>query len=189
MGYRETMFAKVLPGRLVGLKLIDTLSFGVNPGYLEARALFARVGTGGRGAVKGQIRGGFEVLLVVSEIKEFSSFRAGQQIGVDESRIDRLACHIPVAVAGRSLVPFAHLLDHTVSDQDEPFFDPLSRAYLKVGSNQGMQVHSLWFFTGEGEVFIACHQRKRDEYGQDDERQGIECHADKNAFPFGQGKP
>ena len=69
VGYRETMFAKVLPGRLVGLKLIDTLSFGVNPGYLEARAFFAGVGTGGRGAVKGQIRGGFEVLLVVSEIK------------------------------------------------------------------------------------------------------------------------
>ena len=69
VGYRETMFAKVLPRRLVGLKLIDTLSFGVNPGYLPTRAFFARVGTGGWGAVKGQIRGGFEVFLVVSEIK------------------------------------------------------------------------------------------------------------------------
>ncbi len=66
---REPMFAKVLPGRLVGLKPIDTLSFGVNPGYFETRTFFAGVGTGGRGAVKGQIRGGFQVLLVVSEIE------------------------------------------------------------------------------------------------------------------------
>ena len=43
-----------------------------------------------------------------------------------------------------------------------PFSIRLLGAYLKVGSNQGMQVHSLWFLTGEGEVFIACQKRKRD---------------------------